>query len=375
MAHKSPMGTLRTGEGSALRAQKLLIPGVLGFIFGACVAAVGIGVMQLHATRIIPTATTMPSLSYDVLYDYEKEFLEIDPEAAIEVIESTLQKATNDFDLAIGHYYLAEAYDLLGNDTLAVEHYEQTQYLILPFFNNLTDVQELSIAYYFVITAAARAWNFDAARQYYEEMKEVILPMLVDLDDTPATAEGYLNLINTATIMGDDNAEMYYHDMRAALNPLLDDLVDVTDIGETYTALIESATLLGDFEYLQAYNQELIDKLKPIRDQLASSEELAIVNKYLGDAESALGHFQFAAVYYNDLVNLEPTARNILLLASTYYMGGNHGCAYHWYQELLEMINQGEITSFQGMYRDIAETAIEQLEEACGESGVLQYCR
>ncbi len=358
-----------------MRRQRLLIPGVLGFVFGAFAAVIGAGIIQLHAMRVTATAAPMPSLSYDILYENVDEFLGYDPEAAIEMIESTQQKATNDFDLAIGHYYLAEVYAFIGEDDLAIEHYEQTQILLFPFFNTLIDVGELSSAYYFVIIAADGAWNYDAAQQYYEEMKEVIPPMLVDLDDAQAIAEGYLNLINTAVIMGDGYTEMYYSDMRAAIIPFLDDLVDMNDMVETYTALIEAAMLIGDYEYFQAYNEELIDKLKPIRDQLVDPKELAIVNKVLGEAESSLGHYQFAAVYYQDLVNLEPTARNVFLLASTYYMGGNHGCAYHWYQELLEMINQGEITSFQGMYRDIAETAIEQLEEACGESGVLQYCR
>ena len=372
MAHKYPTVTPKTSKGKALRTKKLLISGVLGLLLGACIGIVAVGVILIKRSvekQDVPIRTT-PILRYDVLYEDVEEFLGYDLEASIGVIESALQKATNDFDLAIGHYYLARAYRLLGNDTLAAEHYEKSQDLLLPFFSEPIDIRDLSTAYFYAVSAADGARDYDSAQRYYQEMKDIILPMLAGLDDAPMLADVYLNLIKTASFLSTDDSDMYYRDMRAVITPLLDDLVHVVDIGETYTALMEAATLMMDFERLRTYSQDLIDTLKPMRDQLVNPEDLASVNKHLGDAESVLGHYQFAAVYYHDLVDIEPKARNILLLAVTYNLGGNHGCAYLYFQELLEMERRGEITAFQETYREIAETSSEQLVEVCGECGV-----
>lgn len=154
--------------------------------------------------------------------------------------------------------------------------------------------------------------------------------------------------------------------MNQVVNAGLVGIDDPIVIGAVYTYLIQAADELWELEKLETYNQELIDRLKPYRNQTLSPAELARVNSYLGFAELSLGNIQFAAVYLEDLASYEYTTWNAFILATTYDLAGNHGCAFRWYQNLLAIERDVE----EKIFSDLAKDAISRIKDVCGECGV-----
>jgi len=375
------LGIVKMSESSQSSFRKWLLPGLIGYNLGVCLAILIVGSLSIRRSIVdIRTrnanesgfhgseseGSTTTSIVNPIFEEIE-DLIKTNPEGAIQLLESEMQFMPNDLEFAIGLNYLAEAQLMLGNNEKADEHYHQMLNLLPPLLGKDMSILDTSQIYTNLIIGSIGVEDFSSAQLYYDEMKTIIIPLLSDMEDVPAMAGSYWNLVYAASQQGDySEAESYYASMSEQLDALLADLVNSKDIGETYTYLILAATHMWDTDSIEKYNQELVYRLVPLRDGFINTEEKAQLNKYIGNSEFALGHYQISAVYYKELVNYERTARNIYRLAKTYELGGDHGCTYLWYQELIAMEQTEEVS----VYKDIAEDAVARLEEGCKECGV-----
>ena len=364
--------------------RRLLIPGMLGFIFGACIGAFGAGwimvqktVGELQEPRVTSTVdsnqlspTQSPDDYYGVINEIQR-FIYQDFSTAISGLKEAMETVSNSLD----HSYLVFAYEIRGDHELAVAHYQQVQNLVQPSIDESSDPWDVSRAFEYVVRSAVTVGDLDTAQQEYEAMKARIESLIGEINEAPTLARVYRNLIEAASeVMEYEETEKYFTEMETQLSPMLDNLTTAEEIGLAYYQLVQAANIVGDSNRSEIYNQALIDRLKPLRKGISDEKMLMKVNRYLGDAEFALGNYDFAAVYYHDLVQLEHSTYNVYLLASTYSLGGNYGCAFTWYQNVALVAENDTTSVYTDLYKEGAEAGLESIREFADTVGGFPDC-
>lgn len=382
------MAISKTSERSRV-LRKLLIPGMLGFMFGACIGAFGAGwimvqktVKEIQEPRVTSTVdsnqlstTQSPDDYYGVINEIQR-FIYQDFSTAISRLEEAMETVSNHLDQALAHSYLVFAYEIRGDHELAVSHYQQVRSLAQPSIDESSDPWDISRAFEYIVRSAVTVGDLDTAQQEYEAMRARIESLLGEINEAPKLARVYRNLIEAASeVMEYEDTEKYFSEMVTQLTSMLDNLATAEEIGLTYSQLVQASNIVGDSNRSETYNQALIDRLKPLRNGISDEKMLAKVNRYLGDAEFALGNYDFAAAYYYDLSQLEHSTYNVYLLASTYDLGGNYGCAFMWYQNVALVAENDTISVYTELYKEGAEAGLEHIREFADTIGGFPECQ
>lgn len=382
------MAISKTSERSRV-LRKLLIPGMLGFMFGACIGAFGAGwimvqktVKEIQEPRVTSTVdsnqlstTQSPDDYYGVINEIQR-FIYQDFSTAISRLEEAMETVSNSLDQALAHSYLVFAYEIQGDHELAVAHYQQVRSLAQPSIDESSDPWDISRAFEYIVRSAVTVGDLDTAQQEYEAMRARIESLLGEINEAPKLARVYRNLIEAASeVMEYEDTEKYFSEMVTQLTSMLDNLATAEEIGLTYSQLVQASNIVGDSNRSETYNQALIDRLKPLRNGISDEKMLAKVNRYLGDAEFALGNYDFAAAYYYDLSQLEHSTYNVYLLASTYDLGGNYGCAFMWYQNVALVAENDTISVYTELYKEGAEAGLEHIREFADTIGGFPECQ
>ena len=74
-----------------------------------------------------------------------------------------------------------------------------------------------------------------------------------------------------------------------------------------------------------------------MKDDVEDLETKALLYRYLGDVELYFEKPLLAASYYRQMVDYQPTASNINLVAYTYAEANEYECAYKYYKRLLKV--------------------------------------
>lgn len=382
------MAISKTSERSRV-LRRLLIPGMLGFMFGACIGAFGAGwimvqktVKEIQEPRVTSTVdsnqlstTQSPDDYYGVINEIQR-FIYQDFSTAISGLEEAMETVSNSLDQALAHSYLVFAYEIRGDHELAVSHYQQVRSLAQPSIDESSDPWDISRAFEYIVRSAVTVGDLDTAQQEYEAMRARIESLLGEINEAPKLARVYRNLIEAASeVMEYEDTEKYFSEMVTQLTSMLDNLATAEEIGLTYSQLVQASNIVGDSNRSETYNQALIDRLKPLRNGISDEKMLAKVNRYLGDAEFALGNYDFAAAYYYDLSQLEHSTYNVYLLASTYDLGGNYGCAFMWYQNVALVAENDTISVYTELYKEGAEAGLEHIREFADTIGGFPECQ
>ncbi len=353
----------RTSPVSSFFSENKLRLGMAGFIVGACAAVIIVGLATFVKTYISYrfAAASYSSVEYHLLLDEFDRMFFLDSYAAFDLIEAETETNPNKVDQLEGLIRFARVYQLHNDKIKMNETFRRVLAAAMDYMDDPAYQDELAILYYLAIDCARNIGDHNHADHLYTLMLDAVPDSIQGNSDLLKTAKSYFYLVSATyeKSFDDENWEIpgrYYGEMKETIEPTLDGLTAVYEIGSVYDYLTNAAMLFLDIEAADRYQGELKSKLLSMKNDVEGPEANALLNRYLGDVEL---HFEMplvAASYYRQMVNYNPTASNINLVAYTYAEAGDFECAYKYYQRLLDVKDPSG-----GAYHWIARNAVNSL--------------
>ncbi len=338
--------------------------GMAGFIVGALAALIIVGLASFVKTYISYrfAARSYSSVEYHLLLDEFDRMLYLDSYAAFDLIEAETETNPNKVDQLEGLIRFARFYQLHNDNIKVNETFRRVLGAATDYIDDAAYQDELAILYYLAIDCARNIGDHNHADHLYTLMLDSVPDSIQGSSDLLTTAKSYFYLVSATyeRAFDDENWEItgrYYGEMKETIEPRLDELASVYEIGSVYDYLTNTAMLFLDIGAADRYQGELKSKLLSMKNDVSGPEANALLNRYLGDVEIYFEMPLVAASYYRQMVNYNPTATNINLVAFTYAEAGDYECAYKYYQRLLDVKDPSG-----GAYHWMARNAVNSIK-------------
>ena len=336
--------------------------GIAGFILGSIAAVVVVVFTSFIQTFISYrfAARTYSSADYHLLLDEVERMYFLDTYAAFDLIEAETEMNPNKVDQLEGLVWIARIYQSHGERPKHSETFRRILAASLDYIEDPAYEDELAILYYLASESAKVVGDVNQADHLYTMMLENAPDSIKGADDLVTIAKNYYYLVLATYEKGFENEDWvisgkYLGEMKTVVEPRIDELTSVYEIGAVYGYLTDAAMFYLDFGTTDRYQEELKAKLLSMKDDVEDPETKALLYRYLGDVELYFEKPLVAASYYRQMVDYQPTASNINLVAYTYAEASEYECAYKYYKRLLKAKDPG------GTYHWMARNAVNSL--------------